>query len=201
MSDALFALVPVYGGWVVFIATFLSCLALPVPSSMIMLAAGAFAASGDLDLGQMAIAAYVGAVLGDHTGYALGNRGGAGFVTRLKARRDVGDTMRRAAAMLDRRGAITVFLTRWLFSPLGPYINFIAGAAGLRLPVFSVGSLSGEAVWVVVYVGLGYQFASRIDDIAAISGNIAGLLAAGLVTVLLGWAAFRPSRRRAKRLG
>ena len=48
MIEVLLALVPVGGPWIVGTATFLSCLALPVPSSLIMLTAGAFVASGDL---------------------------------------------------------------------------------------------------------------------------------------------------------
>lgn len=197
MSDAIFALVPVYGGWVIFIATFLSCLALPMPASLIMLGGGAFAASGDLVLWTSALSAYVGAVAGDHTGYLLGRRGGTGFVERLKKRGQVGDTVTKASEMLARRGVAAVFLTRWLFSPLGPYVNFISGAAGLKLRVFSTGSLSGEAVWVLLYVGLGYGFAAHINEIAEVASDLAGILAGGAMTTLLGWALFRKRRARA----
>lgn len=191
MSETLFALVPIYGGWVIFVATYLSCLALPIPASLIMLGGGAFAASGDLLLWTSALSAYGGAVAGDHTGYLIGKRGGAGFVDRLKTRKDLGDTVSKAADILARRGVVAVFLTRWLLSPLGPYVNFIAGAAGLKLRVFSTGSLSGEAVWVVLYVGLGYGFAAHINEIATVAGNIAGLLAGAALTGVFGWALFR----------
>lgn len=196
MSEAIFALVPVYGGWVIFVATFLSCLALPMPASLIMLGGGAFAASGDLVLWTSALSAYVGAVAGDHTGYILGRRGGAGFVDRLKTRGHVGDTVAKASDMLARRGVSAVFLTRWLFSPLGPYVNFISGATGLKLRYFTIGSLSGEAVWVLLYVGLGYGFAAHINEIAEVASDLAGILAGGAMTVLFGWALFRKRRAR-----
>lgn len=48
MSDTLLQLLATYGAPLLALTTFASCLALPVPSSLMMLAAGAFVASGDL---------------------------------------------------------------------------------------------------------------------------------------------------------
>ena len=47
MSDWLLALLPDYGLWILALATYLSCLAVPMPASLLMLAAGGF---GHLDL-------------------------------------------------------------------------------------------------------------------------------------------------------
>ena len=195
MSEALFALVPVYGAWLVLLATYFSCLALPVPSSLIMLGAGAFAASGDLSLTASAGAALGGAVAGDQTGFAIGRRGGEGLVRRIEARPKARGTVRKARAMLHRRGMVTVFLTRWLFSPLGPYVNFVGGAMRLPWPAFTAGSVAGESVWVVIYVGLGFTFAGQIAEVSEIASNLAGFLAAGAMVGLLGWLVFRPRPR------
>lgn len=201
MTDALFALVPVYGAWIVFAATFLSCLALPVPSSLMMLAAGAFAAAGDLTLSAAAGAAYAGAVAGDQLGYAIGRQGGTPLVHRLERRRSGSAMIERARAMLDHSGAMAVFLTRWLFSPLGPWINFLGGAIGLAWRRFTLGSLTGEAAWVAIYVGLGFGFGSQITLIAQLAGNLAGLLAAGAVTAFLYAVLARRIRHHAARAG
>ena len=75
MTDWLLAAVPGYGPWLVAAVTFLSCLALPVPASLLMLAAGGFAAAGDLALWQVAGGALAGAVAGDQAGL-LGGAGG-----------------------------------------------------------------------------------------------------------------------------
>ena len=79
MIDALLAAVPTHGVWLVAAVTFLSCLALPMPASLVMLTAGGFAAAGDLDLWQVLGAALVGAVLGDQLGYWAARLGGAPF--------------------------------------------------------------------------------------------------------------------------
>ncbi len=83
MSDWVIALVPTYGLWLMAVVTFLSCLALPVPCSLVMLTAGGFAAAGDLVLWQVAAAALVGAVMGDQTGYGIGRKGGAPLLSRM----------------------------------------------------------------------------------------------------------------------
>ncbi|MDP5362716.1 MAG: DedA family protein, partial [Paracoccaceae bacterium] len=69
MSELALALIADYGVPLLFAVTFLSCLAIPVPSSLLMLASGGFAATGDLTLSSVVLAAYVGAVLGDNSGY------------------------------------------------------------------------------------------------------------------------------------
>jgi membrane protein DedA with SNARE-associated domain len=169
-----------------FLTTFLSCLLVPVPSSLVMLAAGAFAAGGELPIGGVLIAAYLGAVLGDQTGYVAASLAKAPIERALAGKAKAARMMEHARARLARRGGLTVFLTRWLMSPLGPYVNLTAGATGFSWARFTLGSTSGEAVWVAVYAGLGWAFASNIEMIAELSGNITAALAAGFVAFLLG---------------
>ena len=61
MTDWLLALVPTYGLWLIAATTLASCLALPIPASVIMLAAGGFAAAGDLVVWQVIGSALTGA--------------------------------------------------------------------------------------------------------------------------------------------
>jgi membrane protein DedA with SNARE-associated domain len=184
MTDAILALVPVWGPGLVAVATFLSCLALPVPSSLVMLAAGGFAAAGDLALWQVAGAAFAGAVLGDQAGYRIGRAGGRLAGGRAGSARGR-QSLARAAASLRRHGAAAVFLSRWLFSPLGPYVNFAAGAGEMPHGRFTVAGVAGEAVWVALYVGLGAVFADDLVALADLLGSASGLLAALAVAGLL----------------
>lgn len=196
MIDSILSLVPVYGGYIVALATFLSCFALPIPSSLIMLTAGAFVASGDLSASSTAAMALGGAVLGDQAGYALGRRG-AGLLRHLGPKAAV--MIETARSLVDRHGGPAVFLSRWLFSPLGPYVNFVTGAARMPWVRFTIWDLLGEAVWVMLYLGMGYAFATQIEAAAEIAGNFSGVLAAGAVALGLGlWlrAALRADRGR-----
>jgi membrane protein DedA with SNARE-associated domain len=161
-----------------------------MPASILMLAAGGFAAAGDLSLTGSAVAAFVGAVSGDQLGYVVGRRGGARLIDHLIAR---GAPLTRAMDLLARRGGIAVFLSRWLLSPLGPYVNVAAGAARQPWGRFAFWDAAGEGVWVGLYVGLGYVFTGNLDAAMSAASGLLGFLAAGglalglaywLVTVL-----------------
>jgi len=198
MTDFLLLWVSDYGLPVIFAATLLSCFALPMPSSLMMMAGGAFSASGDLVLWQVCTAALTGAMIGDQTGYFLARRGGGEKLwARLRALPHSAKLMARAEAFLHKRGGWAVYLTRWLFSPLGPYVNLIAGATGLRWLRFTLADLAGEVTWVAVYVTLGYAFGSQIEELSDTLGSVIGALTAGVMTVLLGRALLL-SRRRAR---
>ncbi|UWP90423.1 DedA family protein [Aliiroseovarius crassostreae] len=187
-TEAVFALLTTYGPWVVFAAAFLSCLALPIPTSLMMLAGGAFSAVGDLDLALVAAMAFAGAVIGDQTGFALGRWGGPTVLrglTRRPARKRV---LQRAQKLIDRFGGLGVFLSTWAVAPLGPWVNFTAGATGLSWGRFTLWDLIGEVLWVTLYVGLGYGFANQVEYLAGVMGNLAGFLAAlTLAALLFSW--------------
>jgi membrane-associated protein len=69
---------------------------------------------------------------------------------------------------------------------LGPWVNLAAGAVGLRWLSFTLAGVAGEALWVAVYVGPGYYFASNISDLADTMGAMLGFLAAGVLALGLG---------------
>lgn len=186
MTDTLALLVAEYGVATLFAVTFLSCLAVPVPSSLMMLTGGAFAASGDLQLSSTALLAYAGAIGGDQTGYLIGRVGGDAL-RGWTARRTVRVAMlNKAVVFTGRWGGAGVFLSRWLFSPLGPYVNLAGGAMGMGWGRFTVWGALGEALWVALYTGLGYVFAANIGVVAEFAGDASGLIASGVVTAGLG---------------
>ena len=184
MTDWLLGLIPQYGIYLLAISTFLSCLALPMPASLLMLAAGGFVAAGDLTLTLTGAAALTGAVAGDQVGFFAGRWGGTGLVARIGER---AAPVARATDLLARRGGIAVFFSRWLVSALGPYVNVTAGAAGLAWLHFTLWGIAGEAVWVGVYVGLGYQFTGNLTEASSMALNVLGFLAAGAVALGLGY--------------
>lgn len=196
MTEAFVPLIADNGVWVVALVTFLSCLALPVPSSLVMLTAGAFSASGDLELATVMTTAFLGAILGDNAGYALTRWGGAGLGAWLDADPTRKALMARARNYMLRWGGPSVFLSRWLVSPLGPYVNYASGLTGMRWRRFALWGAAGEAIWVGVYVTLGYTFGSNLAAVADLLGNLSGL-AVGLFGVLgLGWVLLKEARRK-----
>lgn len=186
MTEWILELVPTYGLPLLAVVVFLSCLALPVPSSLVMLASGSFVSAGDLPFSLTLLTAFAAAIAGDQTGYLIGRRGGAPLLARLAARGERRKLLDRARAWINLRGGIGGFLSRWLFSPLGPYVNFIGGATGLDWRRFTVWGAAGEAVWVGLYVGLGMAFAGNIAAAGELAGDFSGILAAGTLALFLG---------------
>lgn len=185
MTETIVELITDYGIYVIFASAFLSCLALPIPTSLMMLTGGAFVASGDLDAWPVGLSALAGAILGDQTGYLIGRLGGGALVARLSRSPTRAAVLKRATDLVDRRGGMGVFLSTWAVAPLGPWVNFIAGATGLSWLRFTVGDILGEVIWVTVYIGLGYTFMDHVTVVAQIMTDIVGLV----VTLVLAAAA------------
>lgn len=194
MTDWLLALVPQYGLWLLAATTFLSCLALPFPASILMLTAGGFAAAGDIVLWQAFLAAATGAVAGDQLGYWAGRVLGVSFLTRL--RRDPGRDrlLARADGLMDRRGVLAVFFSRWLVSPLGPWVNLLAGSTRYGWVRFTAAGVAGEAVWAGLYVGTGYGFAGNIQAASDMLGSVLGMVGGLGAVVALGYWLFGGAR-------
>lgn len=198
MTDTVFFLVAHYGSAALFIVTFLSCLAVPVPASLMMLTGGAFAASGDLPLATVSLAAFGGALGGDQAGYLIGQSCAGSLERWAAARQGRALLLERARASVDRWGGVGVFLSRWFVSPLGPYVNFAAGAGRMRWARFSVWSAAGETVWVALYVGLGYLFASSLTTVAEFAADVSGLIAGAVVAVGIGFWLWMMHRRHGR---
>jgi len=196
MTETIFALIADYGVPTVFCITFLSCLALPVPSSLVMLAAGGFAAAGELQLLYVAAASFIGAILGDNTGYLIARKSGDRLRGWLDANAKRAAMMQRGRAYMDKWGGSSVFFSCWLVAPLGPYINYVSGLTRFTWVKFALWGAAGEVVWVSIYVGLGYSFADHISALSGLLGNISGLIAALCVALGLGYWLYRASQSK-----
>ena len=186
MTDWLLALVPQYGLWLLAATTFFSCLALPFPASIMMLTAGGFVAAGDLALLPTFAAAAGGGIAGDQLGFWAGRKVGTPLLDRVRRDPARDKLLKKAVVMLEAKGIVAVFLTRWLFSPLGPWVNLVTGSTGYGWHRFTVAGVAGEAVWSGLYVGMGYGFAGNITAASDMLGSVLGILAGGAAVVMLG---------------
>lgn len=201
MTETLFGYVSGYGLPVIALSAFLSCLAIPIPTFAVMLAGGAFAATGDLILWQVLATAYVAALLGDQSGFQIGRWGGPAVIAYLKQSPKRAAIVTKAQETVAERGGIGVFFSTWLFAPIGPWVNLISGAAGMPAARFFVWDAAGEAIWVTVYIMLGYLFGARLPELVDLVGDWAGLItSAGITALCLGliWRAYRRHRARHK---
>ncbi|MCH2248857.1 MAG: DedA family protein [Cognatishimia sp.] len=183
MTDTLLQALVTYGAALMFITAFLSCLAIPIPMSLVMLTGGALAATGDLSFTLVWALTLLGALLGDQAGYFLGRRGKGRLEAYANATYKRYQLWRKAQNHLDKWGITGVFFSRWLVSPLGPYVNFAAGAASMRWALFTASGVMGEIIWVTFYVGLGFVFADNLPLATAYAQDSLRTLGAFMVMI------------------
>lgn len=186
MSEQLLELLLTYGLPVLAPVIVASALGAPLPASLLLVGAGAFAGTGAFNLVALLLSAIASAVAGDLLGFWLGWRGGRAALERWGTRFKISaDTVGRAESFFGRWGGLAVLLTRFLLTPFGPIINIIAGASNYPPRRFALYDLLGETIWVVVYVGLGYIFSANWDILAAFLGSATRFLALLVIVVVL----------------
>jgi len=194
ISDYLLATLSVYGVPMLFVALVIGCVGVPLPSSLLLLAAGSFVEQGELNLWLVLVLSAVGSVLGDNIGYAIGRWGGPRLTGRL-AKLAGGETkLKETEEWFRRRGSSGVFLSRWLLTPLGPVVNLIAGTTKYRWRRFFFYDLIGEALWVVLYVLLGKVFSDRVQALYDLLGNLTWAMFSLVVTIVFGILLFKHLR-------
>ncbi len=190
LSDYLLSTLGVYGLPVLFGALLIGSAGVPLPASLLLLAAGSFVEQGVLGIWPVLGLSAAGAVLGDNIGYALGRCGGRRMHKQIGGW--VGDErLKQAEDWLKRREGAAVFFSRWLFTPLGPIVNLTAGMTEYSWPRFLFYDALGEALWVILYVMLGKLFSDRVQAMSDFLGDFTWMIIGLLVMLILGWKLFQ----------
>ena len=191
ITDQLLGALSQYGLPVLFGVIVIAAAGIPLPISMMLVAAGSFVELGEMKLWQVIVVASAGAVIGDQIGYALGRWGGHRIVERIRRRGKGTARIAQAQAFAERWGALGIFLTRWLITPLGPWLNLTSGMTGYPWMRFFIWDALGEILWVVLYVMLGIFFSDRVQALVEVLGNLAWVIVGLIAAVILGWKLLR----------
>jgi membrane protein DedA with SNARE-associated domain len=180
-----------YGLPVYFCILAASSVGIPMPVKLTMLVIGSFVVQEEIQFWQALLVGSAGAAAGDQIGYFLGRFGGRNLTERITNRFGGAEKIERAEEFASRWGAIGIFFSRWLVTPLGPWLNLLSGTTFYSWTIFTALSVAGETLWVLIYVLLGIFFSDRIqstaDFLTNLSWAIVGLAAAGF----LGWKVFQ----------
>lgn len=179
-----------YGLPLLFAVVLVASAGVPLPASLLLLTAGAFAARGDLSLLWVALVALLAAVIGDHLAYLAGWMAGRRALAWLS--RWLGQaSVRRARRQVHRQGWGAVFWSRWLLTPLSMPCSLVCGSTGYPLHAFFTADLVGEAIYVSLLVLLGYWFGDQIARIADVLGMVGPALLAVAAIIWCGSALYR----------
>ena len=165
-------------GWVL-----LEQLGLPIPAAPLLIAAGALARAGKMNLTFAVALAFVAVILADLFWYSLGRyRGGRILKLLCRISLEPDSCVRRTENLFVRRGVYALLVAKFV-----PGLNTAAPSlAGIfRMPVrrFLIFDSLGALFWVITVTSLGLIFSDQLERIALRWGGwliavVAGSLAA-----------------------
>ena len=137
----------------------------PVPGETVLVLGAVYAGTGRLSLPLVALLGFLGAVVGDNIGFAIGHFGGRPLAERYgryilltPARLD------RATELFARHGGKIITVARFI-EGLRQANGIIAGIAGVHWRRFLAYNALGAALWVALWTSVGYFSGSKIDTI------------------------------------
>jgi membrane protein DedA with SNARE-associated domain/rhodanese-related sulfurtransferase len=186
-----------HGYAALFVCVLAEQLGVPVPAVPLLLAAGALAGLGQLNLGIALAVAVAAALIGDTVWYWLGKtRGMAVLRVLCHISLEPEGCVRKTNFAYAKHGA------RWLL-----FAKFIPGVSTIAPPMAGIYRVSagrflamdgaGAALWAGTFLGAGWCFRGQIDAIAGVMSQVGGGLivgAAGVVGILVLTARIRRSR-------
>ena len=186
----LLSLLQNYGYLALWITVFVAAVGLPIPITLVLLAAGAFAALGDFNIALLFIISFSALVCGDNVGYLIGRIWGSkalNWVEHSKRwnRLIPPRTIARSRYYFRHRGGWAIFLSRFLFSASGGVINLLSGAELYPYRYFLLFDTSGEALGAIIPLLLGYIFGASWEAVGDVLGYSSFLILCLLVVILL----------------
>ena len=129
------------------LVAFLCALGVPLPIPVLMIGAGALVRQGHMHLPTAVLFTAGGALVAEMLYYTIGRR--LGPLARTHAGRRFAFVYDEAERRFKDRPGLTVYLTRWLFAPIGIPTTLIAGSSQFPLPRFVAGAVAGNVMWII----------------------------------------------------
>ena len=179
-------LVQRYGAGLVGVVIFFESMGVPLPGESLMIAAALYAAAtGELGIEWIVLAACAGAILGDNAGYLIGRRVGSQVLARYGPR--VGLTwprQRLGQFLFLRHGGKVVFFGRFV-AFLRTFAALLAGANQMPWRSFLMWNALGGAFWTGLYGFGAYLLGNQAQRLAGPVGAVMGVAGAAVVAWLV----------------
>lgn len=180
MSEYLLTQVINFGAPLLWLVVFIGGLGVPLPCTVLVIAAGAFARQGILPWHTTAIFSIISVVLGDIVSYSFG------FYAREKVLDRFSDTprWRQAEKTFRKWGPLSIFFSRFLVTAIALPVNLMSGTTRYPFRKWLTYDAAGEIVWILGYGGLGYLFGSQWEVVSEFLSNFGGVVLGLLIFVI-----------------
>jgi membrane-associated protein len=190
MLEQLLAAITNYGSPALFVVVAIAAVGVPLPVTLLLVVTGSLVQQGAMGMWPAITIAAVGSVAGDQIGFAVGRWGGKRLVKKFNGLLGSPERIKTLDAKAKRWGGAGVFFSRWLVTPLGPWINLASGAADYSWLQFTLWDFLGESFGAALYIWLGLVFSDRVQEVGAIFGDVGWAILGLLATAFLGWKLF-----------
>ena len=185
------AFVTTYGMWVyalLFVIVFVETgvVVMPfLPGDSLLFAAGAFAATGVLDIKLLLVSLSAAAILGDTLNYSIGKFIGH-RIYEQEMRFIKKEHLLKTRHFYEKYGAITIVIAR--FMPIiRTFAPFVAGVGEMRYVKFTSFNITGGILWVVLFCAGGYFFGNLPLVKKNFSLVIIAVVVLSVLPVIIGW--------------
>lgn len=135
-----------------------------LPGDSLLVTAGLFAATGDLNIVWLNVGLTLAAIIGDSVGYWIGHKGGRRLYARPDSRFFRRKHLLAAKSFYDKHGGKTIVLAR--FMPIvRTFAPVVAGVAEMHYPSFVIYNVTGGAAWVFSMTMLGFLLGKTIPGV------------------------------------
>jgi len=173
-------------GWV-----FAEQIGVPIPSMPLMLAAGALAGQGKMNLLAALLLCVLAALVADTVWYQLGRLKGIKILQLLcKISLEPDSCVRRTEGVFAKQGAQSLLLAKF-FPGLGTVAPPLAGIFHMKMRRFLLFDCLGATLWAGVSLGAGYIFSDQIEYIAQRAASLGGGLGGILLGALVGYIGYK----------
>lgn len=191
ISSYLLTWVISYGTPVIALLLFLGGIGIPVPASLLVIAAGAFSQQGILDPVTASLVGLLAVITGDSISYLIGKKATGLMTPRMVSEADFA----RAGDLFVRFGGGMIVITRSILSVLAIPTNLIAGSIKYPFSRFLIFDTAGEIIWIIGYGSLGYIFGAEWETVSDFLSNSGGFLAAILIVVIPGYLLIKTNKK------
>ncbi|MDQ6728749.1 MAG: DedA family protein [Actinomycetota bacterium] len=162
---------------------------LPVPGETVLILGAVYAGSGRLSIVLVVLLGFLGAVVGDNLGFAIGRFGGRRLVERWgRYILLTPERLDKATAFFERHGGKVITIARFV-EGLRQANGIVAGTTGMHWAKFLAFNALGAALWVGVWSGVGYLSGNHIttiyDTASRYSSYLAIAVAVGILALIV----------------
>lgn len=166
-----------------YLGIFLGCL---IEGEALVVIAGFFAYQGSMYLPHVALAAFLGSIIADIGWFMLGRHSNDKILSHWRWLRSLSQ---HSVTLVGRKPRLFSFLFRFMYG-FRVIIPFSLGKTRILFSTFLVYNTLGVLLWVAVFCGIGYFFASAVETffgrIRHASAIVALIIVAAIVCFIYG---------------